>query len=516
MRKIGLLLFLISFFGKNLTAQNAAPTISNLIANSNSSNNTITLTYDLDDLENNDVEITMLVSIDNGVTFEETTTDVSGDFGYPITVGSDKQIIWIAPNLLLDYKIKLVADDLQIIDIQSIVDQVDSNRIWDDLTALEGIRHRTAGLAHLENTQMMIEQNFIDHNLDVEIQALPITGYVGKNIIGKYHGKSETPDVYIIDGHYDSVSTSPGADDNATAVAGVLEAVRVLSNYNFEHTIKFIGFDLEELNLTGSMAYVNNSTSTQEPIKGVINMEMIGYYDNTPYSQNFPTIFQNAFPDANVLLEADSFRGNFIVNAGATGFTALQDSFYSAAQNYVPELKVINLIATNFVDLPNQALLRSDHAPFWFGGLSAIMLTDGAEFRNPNYHTVNDVKENLNLNFMTNVIKTSIATIANLANVRNCTSASVDIVSSIDELNCNFEIFPNPVSDEIKLNISDCGLEKIEVDIYDLRGVLILEKNNQQANGDFITINLQELKSGIYFLKLKDGERLFTQKIIVE
>jgi hypothetical protein len=516
MRKISPLLFLVFFFGKTLTAQNAAPTISNLVANTNISNNTITLTYDLEDLENDDVEITMLVSIDDGVTFADPIMNVSGDVGFPITPGVGKLITWNAMNLSLDYKIKLVADDLQIIDIQTIVDQVDSNRIWDDLIAMEGIRHRTTGLAQLENTQMMIEQNFIDHNLEVEIQELPITGYVGKNIIGKYQGKGEAPDVYIIDGHYDSVASSPGADDNATAVAGVLEAVRVLSNYNFEHTIKFIGFDLEELDLNGSIAYVTNSVSTQEPIKGVVNLEMIGYYDNTPYSQSFPTIFQNAFPDAHVLLEADSFRGNFIINAGTTAFTEFQDSFYSAAQDYVPELKVINLIATNFVDLPNQALLRSDHAPFWFFGRPAIMLTDGAEFRNPNYHTLNDVKETLNLNFMTNVVKASIATIANLANARNCTSATVDIVASTNELNCDFEIFPNPVSDELKLNIADCGLENVEVEMYDLRGVLILEKKNEQVASNFITINLQELKTGIYILKIKDGERFSSKKIIVE
>lgn len=516
MKKIFPLLFLLIFFGKNILAQNAAPTISNLTASTDFSNNTVTLTYDLEDLENDEVEITLLISTDDGITFEETTANVSGDFGFPIIVGNDKQITWVAPNLLVDYKIKLVADDLQIVDIQTIVDQVDSNRIWDDLTNLEGIRHRTAGLAQLENTQMMIEQNFIDHHLEVEIQELPITNYIGKNIIGKHLGKSESPDVYIIDGHYDTVSNSPGADDNATAVAGVMEAVRVLSNYNFEHTIKFIGFDLEEFNLVGSVSYVSNSIQNQEPIKGVVNLEMIGYFDNTPFSQSFPTIFQNAFPDANTLLEADSFRGNFIINAGTTEFTALQDSFYSASQLYVPDLKVINLIATNFVDLPNQALLRSDHASFWFGGRPAIMLTDGAEFRNPNYHTPDDVKENLNLNFMTNVVKASIATIAKLANVRNCTSVEVDIISNTNELNCDFGIFPNPVLDEIKINISACGLENVAVEIYDLRGVLVVEKNNQQANGSFVTVNLQGLKTGIYFLKLKDGERFFSQKIIVE
>ena len=516
MNKTYTLIFLLIFLGKNMLAQNAAPTISNLNAITDFPSSTVTLNFDLEDLENDDVEITMLISIDDGITFEEVTTDLSGDIGFPISAGMNKQIIWIAPNLFLNYKIKVVADDLQVVDIQSIVDQVDSTRLWDDLTALEGIRHRTTGATHLENTQLLLEQHFADHNLEVKIQELPITNYVGKNIIGRLQGKKEGADVYILDGHYDSVANSPGADDNATAVAGVMEAVRVLSNYNFDHTIKFIGFDLEEFNLVGSVSYVSNSIANQEPIKGVINMEMIGYYDDTPNSQSFPPIFQNAFPDANVLLEADSFRGNFIINAGATGFTELQDSFYSAAQTYVPELKIINLVATNFVDLPNQALLRSDHASFWFGGRSAIMLTDGAEFRNPNYHTTNDVKENLNLEFMTNVVKASIAAMAKLAIVRNCTSATVDIISSTEELNCAFEIFPNPVVNELKMNLADCGFDKFELEIFDLRGVSLLEKKFEEDSSGFITIDLQDFETGVYLLRIKEGESFFSKKIIVE
>ena len=70
----------------------------------------------------------------------------------------------------------------------------------------------------------------------------------------------------------------------------------------------------------------------------------------------------------------------------------------------------------------------------------------------------------------------------------------------------------NLVFNELKLRLTDGNVENAEVEIYDWRGVFVLEKNNQQANGDFITLNLQELKAGIYFLKIKDKNLFFTKK----
>ena len=315
---------------------------------------------------------------------------------------------------------------------------------------------------------------------------------------------------------YDTVDDSPGADDNATGIAGMLEAARVLSNYNFDHTIKFIGFDLEEEGFGGSAPYVSNSILTGENLKGVINLEMIGYYDDAPNSQIFPTLFQNAFPNAATILEADSFRGNFIINAGFTGLTALQDSFSNAAATYVPELKVVDLIATNFSDIPNQALIRSDHAPFWFSNRPAIMLTDGAEFRNPYYHTSNDVIGNLNKEFMTNVVKASVATLATLAGVRNCSVAETDILLNANELDCDFNIFPNPIQDELFLKIGDCETEDLNLEIYNLRGVLIFEKQITTANSSSITIDLQDLNTGLYLLKMGNEEGFVSGKLLVE
>ena len=512
MKNLTLLLFLF-FISININAQNQAPLISNLTADVDYSNNTITLTYDLEDNENDAVEIILQASDNEGQTYAINTSAATGDLGFPINIGTGKQIIWQAPSPVANYKIRLIADDLQPVDIQAIVDQVDSSFLWTDLSFMEGIRHRIAGIDLLKDTRDLLDHRFTDYGLETYHHEVDLNGYLGQNIIGDLYGKTEKEKVIIIDGHYDSIDHSPGADDNATAVAGVLEAARILSNYGFEKTLRFIGFDLEEEGLVGSSGYVVNGIPAYETVEGVINLEMIGYYDNTPNSQTFPPAFANIFPDVQALLEADSFRGNFITNVSLAPMTAIGDAFHATANTYVPDLKVIDIKNPSGLLIPD--LWRSDHAPFWGANLPALMITDGANFRNPNYHSLADTKETLDIDFFTNVVKAAVGTMAELAGIRNCTSATVDILSNTEELNCGIDIFPNPVEEFIQLSLGDCTDKNLSVQLYDVSGFLILEKNISTQNSDFLTINTHPLSSGLYFLKIetKDG-RFLTKKII--
>lgn len=89
----------------------------------------------------------------------------------------------------------------------------------------------------------------------------------GQNILGRKAGLKEENTTYLIDAHYDGVATAPAADDNGSGVAGILEAVRILSKYNFEHSLRFIGFDFEELGLVGSQRYVQNGIKPYDSIR---------------------------------------------------------------------------------------------------------------------------------------------------------------------------------------------------------------------------------------------------------
>ena len=511
MKNLTPLLFLF-FISINAHAQNQAPLISNLAADVDYSNNTITLVYDLADNENDEVEIILQASDNDGQTYSINTSSATGDIGYPITIGTNKQITWTVPNLSTNYKIQLIADDLQPVNIQNIVDQVDASFLWTDLGTLEGIRHRVTGLDLLKDTRDLLDHRFTDYGLTTYHHEVDLNGYMGQNIIGDLYGKTEKEKVLIIDGHYDSVDDSPGTDDNATAVAGVLEAARVLSEYGFEKTIRFIGFDLEEEGLVGSSGYVVNGIPNYETIEGVINLEMIGYYDNTPNSQTFPSAFAALFPDVQALLEADSFRGNFITNVSLEPMTAIGDAFHTAANTYVPDLKVIDIENPSGLLIPD--LWRSDHAPFWGNNIPALMITDGADFRNPYYHTVNDLRIHLDSIFFTNVVKASIATLAELAGVRNCTSATVDILSNTEDINCAFRIFPNPVGEQIQFSFDNCSVENLNIQLLDINGTLMLEKEIT-PNTNSITINRQIIPTGVYFLKIGNEDSFSTKKIII-
>ena len=175
---------------------------------------------------------------------------------------------------------------------------------------------------------------------------------------------------------------------------------------------------MEEEGLKGSIAYVQSGFTPGENIDGVLNFEMIGYYSNKPNSQNVPNGFSMLFPSAYSQLQTDNFRGNFIASVANTNSNDLNASFKSSAQQYVSQLKVIDLSVPGTGTIAPD-FRRSDHAPFWDTNRQALMITDGANFRNDNYHTASDVKDSLDFGFMTNVVKATVATVASLANPRH-------------------------------------------------------------------------------------------------
>jgi Zn-dependent M28 family amino/carboxypeptidase len=513
-----LILILFVCVSHSTFSQNQAPQISNLTL-AITGGETLTIQYDLFDMENDDVTISLHVKNSEGTTYSINTQNATGDLDL-VTPGTGKSIEWNFAGELTssaDYIVKLVAEDSGIIDIQSIVDQVDSNNLKSDLEYIEGVRHRTAGAEQLELTRDFMEQRFVDYDLNSTIQDFDFESYTGKNYIGSKGGTTDDEIVYICDAHYDSVFNSPGADDNGSGVVGFLEAARILSKYNFRKTIKFIGFDLEEPGVKGSIAYVEDIISQgEEEIAGVLNFEMIGYYTEEPNSQTVPTGFNLLFPNAYATLAEDSFRGNFIGNIGLATQGDWAAAYDNAAAMYVPDLKVITFLAPEnwFIITPD--LGRSDHAPFWLADYSAVQLTGTADFRNPNYHMASDTVGTLNYTFMSNVVKAAVATLAEQAEIHNSSFVEETInitISSINEAaNCDFKILTNPVNDLLRLNVSNCNSNYSIVNIHDLNGKLVFEKEISKMESD-INITVKDWQNGVYLLKINGG---ITKKIIVQ
>jgi Zn-dependent M28 family amino/carboxypeptidase len=193
----------------------------------------------------------------------------------------------------------------------------------------------------------------------------------------------------ILAAHYDTVEGSPGADDNASAVAVLLETARRLRDTDRSREVQCVGFCLEEEGLLGSRAYAAELTSAGRAIAGAIVLECVGYASEQDGSQAFPPGTPVAVPTV----------GNFLAIVGNDASASLAASVARAAGPHVPVVPLV--IPGNGERLPDTR--RSDHAAFWDRDFPAVMLTDTANFRNPNYHRPTDTLDTLNLGFLARV-----------------------------------------------------------------------------------------------------------------
>ncbi|MDX2245660.1 MAG: M28 family peptidase [Bacteroidia bacterium] len=518
MKVISLLLLLLLNLSVGLFAQNQPPQILNLHASFSYTDNRMTLTYDLVDAEGDSVEIFFRRSDNAAETYLADVAGATGDIGFPVMPGTGKQIIWNAPQAISTVlaQVKLIADDRQPLDIQSIVDQVDSLRLKNDLGWLEGIRHPATGIAHLAEVKDSLEARFLAGGLTTYRQAQTLGVYSIENIIGLKPGHVDESQTWIVDGHFDGVHNSPAADDNGSAVAGMLEILREVAPWPFRNNVRFIGFDLEEAGTLGSQLYVNQGIKPWETIAGVINLEMIGYFDASPNTQIFPAGFNLLFPAAYNAVVADSSRGNFITNVAEPNSATLRDKFDDCAAKYVPDLRVISLTApANPALVPD--LLRSDHAHFWAAGIPALMITDGANFRNPHYHTPGDSVGTLHFTFMSQVVKAALGTLIELAGPihGDVEVSEVGIMNTgLGNLSTICKIEVEQTGTGIRIEVGECGKNGITAKLMNIAGQAVAETRTIPGKSD-VYFKTEGFSPGIYLLWLENQQGMYSTKIWV-
>jgi aminopeptidase YwaD len=282
-----------------------------------------------------------------------------------------------------------------------------SNSLVDrHLRALIGERHPASSPTALRQAEGYLTEQFKVLGLEVSIHAFKALGDTYRNVIGTRPASNPSPESdvpLIVAAHYDTVRGSPGADDNASALAVLLEAARRLRSVPLSREVRFIAFSLEEEDLLGSLAYVSSLKEAGNEIKGAIVLECVGYACATEGSQRKPPGVPIAVPTV----------GDFLAIVGNAASAALVAAVEGAAKERVPDLKTVALVVPENGELfPDTR--RSDHAAFWSYGYPAVMLTDTANYRNPNYHASTDTIETLDLGFMENVARTIIATAIHL------------------------------------------------------------------------------------------------------
>jgi peptidase M28-like protein len=224
------------------------------------------------------------------------------------------------------------------------------------------------------------------------------------NLFAEIRGSSEPEVICEIGAHFDTVSRSPGADDNGSGVTGVLQVAAALRGFQPKRSIRFCFFAAEEVGLRGSAAHVALVKERGEEVDGLLNLEMIGYYSEEPDSQGAPIRVP--------IIASLPYTADFILVAGNFNSGGLGNIYERCIDRYVPELKYYsaNRLAGFFADAA-----RSDHSSYWDAGLRGIMISDTSEFRNHNYHRPTDTIDTINFIFLSRVTLAATATMVEWA-----------------------------------------------------------------------------------------------------
>lgn len=235
--------------------------------------------------------------------------------------------------------------------------------------------------------------SFLEKNgYGASLQEYKIHGRKVSNIIATKDGGDKTKGVVIIGAHYDSCN-NPGADDNASGVAALLELARQVAAIELSQTVRFVFFVNEEppffkTSLMGSRIYTCALKENKENVAGAVILECLGYYSNNLFSQKYPPLFGFFYPN----------KGNFIGVVGNIRSRQLvSDITRIFRSNHVPARSLV----VDFLPVAS----FSDHWSFWQEGYRGVMITDTAFMRNSNYHKSTDTFEKLNYDAVAEIVK---------------------------------------------------------------------------------------------------------------
>jgi hypothetical protein len=462
-------------------AQNSLPVVQNVTAVKTLTGYTIT--YDLSDEENESCEVFLRASLDGGRTYNLRPVVVTGDVGQVVNPGTGKTINWqLGLEQLTDtageIRFRVVADDGYRPTLQEMSARIDSARIMDNFMKVYG-NNSPADSAHYEQSRNNIRDHYESLGLLTELDTfftelpdtiLPVRE--GINVYGTIQGLDRGDSTILMTGHYDTVESTPGADDNNMSVAVCMEAARVLKDYTFRYNLKFANWDLEEIGLLGAYYYAFSDKSLGTG--AVINFDGISVYKEEPGSQMVPTGFDLLFPAAYAKAEADSFRGNFITLITDAKSTALGTRAVELAPEVSPALKYIDLSCPDPSCLIATDLRRSDHAPFWDRGVPSIFLTATTEFRSSCYHQPCDTVASLA--FSHKVIRLAAALMADKGGVMHAgkgesQALNTGIGKTGNEVAVKLrQPYPNPVEQSCFFEISLPVASEVRIEITDLQG----------------------------------------------
>jgi hypothetical protein len=265
---------------------------------------------------------------------------------------------------------------------------------------------RTPGSKEHRQAAEYIRHHFEQADLVVEEVRFDEGGFAGTNLLARplSRGANATPlaanradlPLLIVGAHYDSVPGTPGADDNASAVAALLELARwieprLVSSGTGFCQLELVAYDLEEYGFVGSFVHSHEAQRSGTKVRGMLSLEMLGYTDHRPHSQHLPPHLAKLYPNV----------GNFIGVCGNEASRNLLQAVTQAMKS-VPGLPVESIAVPGKGEVLPEIRL-SDHSSFWDRDYPALMITDTSFLRNPHYHQPSDTPQTLDYPFLAKV-----------------------------------------------------------------------------------------------------------------
>ena len=289
----------------------------------------------------------------------------------------------------LDCSLHEQSDDIRIMQHLKTITKTDSYRNYKNILLL----NQTAEYI------FSVFSQYADTTYYQQFQAM---GETYKNVVCRLGSANNKP-LVVIGAHYDVDGNQEGADDNASGVVGLLELVRILSKEKLNYPIEIVAYTLEEQFLhtenSGSFIHAKSLHDTETPVYGMVAFEMIGYFDDRAKSQSYPVKAMKIIYGS---------KGNYILLAKKIGTGTFVRKF---SNNF----KKRSTIKTKSIKAPLKwGIDRSDHQNYWKFGYDALMITNTANYRNPNYHRSSDTMETLDILKMMNVIDVTALAIINL------------------------------------------------------------------------------------------------------
>ena len=285
---------------------------------------------------------------------------------------------FVTPSIQREHPQKTIASMDEI--VISIIEQVDESVYMSYLENLTGFGPRYTGTSACEAAADYLYTQFENMGLAVRYHHWTNGGYTSDNVEATLNGTDDSSDdIYVICGHYDTVSSSPGADDDASGVVAVLTAAYIMSQYQFNHTIKFVAFSGEEEGLLGSEIYAQQAASQGWDIVGVLNCDMISYAITTSDGDNL-IVYENTASEW-------LYTYTFAINTEYADY--IQLSLYHGGSTW-----------------------GSDHNSFWDEGYDALFYFEYE--MTPYYHTSQDTIAHINATYAVKNVRLVLATLAEL------------------------------------------------------------------------------------------------------